>query len=190
MFTPQSIPKQGAGAACPLTTKPNIILVPVDLVETEPTRTVGDTDLTGDLALKTTEKAIGIYATPNTVEITEESEGDLDARGVKSGIAFEHPGNSKAIADFVEHYRNRGFIAMAIQSDGDKAVTKYLGSLDNPIYLNVETTNNKEANKRKLTLKQEQRQSRGISTYTGKMPELAADAVEPTPPAPAKTEGL
>lgn len=182
MYSPVSIPKQGAGAACPLTTKPNIILVPVDLVSVEPTRVVGNTALTGDLALATTEKAVGIYATPNTVDITEESEGDLDARGVKSGIAFEHPGNSKAIADFVEYNRNRGFIIMATQSDGNKATVKYLGSIDNPLYLSVETTNNKEACKRKLTFKQEQRQSRGISTYAGKMPELATDAVEPTPP--------
>ena len=190
MYTPVSIPKSGAGAACPMTTKPNIILVPVDSVASEPSRVTGDTALEGVLTLVATAKAIGIYATPNTVEITEESEGDLDARGVKAGIAFEHPGNSKAIADFVEFYRNRGFIAMATQSDGDKAATKYMGSIDNPLYLSVESTNNKEACKRKLTLKQEQRQSRGISIYSGAMPEMAEDAKEPTAPATKNTEGV
>lgn len=185
MYNPVSIPKEGAGAACPLTTKPNIVLVPVDAVDEEPTRVVGDTALEGALTLEVGETAIGIYATPNSVELTEESEGDLDARGVKAGIAFEHPGDSKAIADFVEYNRNRGFIAIVTQHNGDKATVKLLGSIDNPLYLSVESTNNKEACKRKLTFKQEQRQSRGISLYLGVIPELAA-----VPVAPAPAEGV
>ena len=137
-----------------------------------------------DLELIAEKKAIGIYATPSRIECTEESEGDPDARGVKVGIAFEHPGDSAEIAGFTEYARNRGFIALNRDcANGNTA--EYRGSKCNPLFLTTEYTNNKDARKRKLTFKQEQRDLIGASIYKGKMPELADEATS----APTEEEG-
>ena len=112
MYNPVSILKTDEGAGCPRPKNPTIILVPVEFVAAEPTREIGDIVMKSDLELIAEKKAIGIYATPSTIECTEESEGDPDARGVKVGIAFEHPGDSAEIAGFTEYARNRGFIAL------------------------------------------------------------------------------
>ena len=98
MYNPVSILKTDEGAGCPRPKNPTIILVPVEFVAAEPTREIGDIVMKSDLELIAEKKAIGIYATPSTIECTEESEGDPDARGVKVGIAFEHPGDSAEIA--------------------------------------------------------------------------------------------
>ena len=62
---------------------------------------------------------------------------------------------------------------------------EYRGSKCNPLFLTTEYTNNKDARKRKLTFKQEQRDLIGASIYTGKMPELADEATS----APTEEEG-
>lgn len=184
MYNPVSILKTDEGAGCPRPKNPTIILVPVEFVAAEPTREIGDIVMKSDLELIAEKKAIGIYATPSTIECTEESEGDPDARGVKVGIAFEHPGDSAEIAGFTEYARNRGFIALNRDcANGNTA--KYRGSKCNPLFLTTEYTNNKDARKRKLTFKQEQRDLIGASIYKGKMPELADEATS----APTEEEG-
>ena len=62
---------------------------------------------------------------------------------------------------------------------------EYRGSKCNPLFLTTEYTNNKDARKRKLTFKQEQRDLIGASIYKGKMPELANEAAS----APTEEEG-
>lgn len=103
MYNPVSILKTDEGAGCPRPKNPTIILVPVEFVAAEPTREIGDIVMKSDLELIAEKKAIGIYATPSTIECTEESEGDPDARGVKVGIAFEHPGEPRLPVSLSTH---------------------------------------------------------------------------------------
>ena len=167
MYNPVSILKTDEGAGCPRPKNPTIILVPVEFVAAEPTREIGDIVMKSDLELIAEKKAIGIYATPSTIECTEESEGD-----------------SAEIAGFTEYARNRGFIALNRDcANGNTA--EYRGSKCNPLFLTTEYTNNKDARKRKLTFKQEQRDLIGASIYKGKMPELADEATS----APTEEEG-
>ena len=84
MYNPVSILKTDEGAGCPRPKNPTIILVPVEFVAAEPTREIGDIVMKSDLELIAEKKAIGIYATPSTIECTEESEGDPDAAASKS----------------------------------------------------------------------------------------------------------
>ena len=77
-----------------------------------------------------------------------------------------------------------GFIALNRDcANGNTA--EYRGSKCNPLFLTTEYTNNKDARKRKLTFKQEQRDLIGASIYKGKMPELANEAAS----APTEEEG-
>lgn len=183
MYNPVSIPKTGEGAGCPRPKNPTITLIPVEFVAKEPEREIGNVVMTGDLELLADKKAIDIYATSSSIELTEEADGDPDARGVKVGVAFEHPGDSKDIAGFSEFARNRGFIVLSHDCSGGSTTTEYRGSVCNPLYLTTEYTNNKDARKRKLTFKAEMRDSIGASIYGGKKPAVADPATPEVPPA-------
>lgn len=177
MYTKVSIPKAGDGAGCAVPKNPTIILIDVDDVATEPTRSHGNIALSGNYTLITGEKAIGIYATPTTIEEVPEYEGDVDARGVKQGIAFEHPGNDDAVANFREHSLNKGFIALVHECDGATGKYRAFGTKCNPLFVTPEVTNSKDASKTKFTLKQEVKGTFEPGIYTGTVPDLA-DAPE------------
>ena len=100
--------------------------------------------------------AVAIYATPSSIDLSEEYSGDADARGVKQGVAFEHPGNSVEIKGFTEAFMNRGVVILVREGDGSTSGrTQAFGSKCNPLFMTVENTNNKDATKRKFTFKQE-----------------------------------
>ncbi|MBO4935153.1 MAG: hypothetical protein J6C94_00085 [Alistipes sp.] len=169
-----SIPKNGDGAGCATPKLSEIIIIDAADIKVEPTRTVGDTTMTGDFELLEGAKALSIYGTPSSIEYIEEHTGEADARGVKVGIAFEHPGNSKEIKSFNEAYMNRAVVALVKECDGSATGrTQAFGSKCNPLFLTTESTNNKEATKRKFTFKQEMADKFLPGDYTGAEPTLA-----------------
>lgn len=179
MYVKVSIPQNGDGAGCPAPKSSDVIVMAADDVKTEPTRTVGDTSMTGDFALAEGAKAVTVYGTPSTINLTEEYGGDPDARGVKQGVAFSHPGNSSAIKGFIEHFMNRPVIIIVKECDGSEAgKMEVYGSKCNPLYLSVERTDNNESRKRTLTFKQEMNGKFLPGDYTGALPDLAAAATE------------
>ena len=148
-YVKSSIPRPGDGAGCAATRKSQIILVDVEDVASEPAREVGNCVVTGDLTLKTGAKAISIYATASTIQVTEELSGDPDAEGIKTGIVFDHPGNSVAIKNFIEIFKNRGVIAIVQECDGTTAGRpQIMGRVCNPLRLSLETKMDGEATKR------------------------------------------
>ena len=128
-----SIPRNEDGGA-PTIKNATVILIDINDVETEPSRELGNTEVSGDFALKTGAKAVGIYATPSTVIPTEEPSGEVDSRGIIKGVEYVHPGNSVAIANHTEAYLNRGVIALVKECDGSSAgkclvIGTYAGAL-------------------------------------------------------------
>ena len=120
-----------------------------------------------------------IYATSPTIECTEETSGDVDARGIMQGIAFEHPGDSADVKNFTEVYLNKGVIILTRSCDGSEAGRyKYFGNTCNPLFLSVERTDTKEANKRKFTFKQEIAGKFLPGEYSGALPTLAKTSAE------------
>lgn len=173
-YIKSSIPKSGDGAGCAIPKDPTIILVDVEDVTAEPTRTVGNIATEGDLTLAEGAKGIGIYATPSTIEEGFELSGEADAKGYKQKISFEHPGDSDEINNFTEFAANRQFIALVKQCDGTSAgKTKIYGSKCNPLVMAVEPTNNKEAAKRKFDFAQEIAGKFLAGVYSGKAVSLA-----------------
>lgn len=172
-----SIPRPGDGAGCAATRKSLIIIIDVEDVASEPTREVGNCNVTGNVTLKTGAKAISIYATASTIQLTEELSGDPDAEGIKTGLVFEHPGNSVAIKNFLEVFKNRGVIAIVQECDGSAAGRpQILGRVCNPLRLSLETKMDGEATKRTLTWKQALPDKFLAGEYSGEMPEIAEDA--------------
>lgn len=179
MYNKVSIPKNGDGAGCPIPKSSDIIIIDVEDIVTEPTRTVGNVGLVGDFILKENAKAITIYGTPSTIDTTEEYAGEADARGVKQGLSFEHPGNSVAIKNHIEAFMNKGVIILVKECDGTSAGrVQAFGNKCNPLFLSLETTQTKEANKRKFNWKQEIVDKFLPGEYKGKLPAIAE--IDPT----------
>lgn len=176
MYTRVSIPKASDNAGAPVPKNPTVIVIPADDIVTEPVRQKGNTVMTGDYALKADAKAIGLYATPTTISLTEESSGDADAKGVTKGVAFQHPGNSDTIKNFLEAFMNAGVVILVRDCDGSAdGRCQAIGSKCNPLYLSTETTISNEATRRTLTFKQAMADAFMPGTYTGKLPDLAPE---------------
>ena len=177
-YTKVSIPRFEAGGA-PTVKKATVILVDINDVDAEPTRTLGNTQVVGALTLKTGAKAVGIYATPSTIVPTEETSGEVDSRGFIQGLEYVHPGNSIAIANHTEAFLNRPVIALVRECSGSASgKTLIIGSICNPLYLNPEYTNSKDGSSRKFVWKQDQPSKYVIGTYTGALPTLANEVTE------------
>lgn len=177
MYTKVSIPKSGDGAGCPTPRKSQIILVDVEDVASEPTREVGNVAVTGNLTLNQGAKAVSIYATSSTIQVTEEFGGDPDAEGVMNGLVFDHPGNSVAVKNFLEVFKNKGVIAIVTECDGTASGRpQIIGRVCNPLRLSVETTMNNEATKRTLTWKQAINDKFLAGEYSGELPAIADEA--------------
>lgn len=177
MYTKVSIPKNSDGAGAATIKDPTVILVDVEDIQTEPTRAVGNTELVGDLTLKESATAVGVYATPSSIVITEEASGEVDARSIIKGVEYVHPGDSVDIANHQEAFLNKGVVALVKECNGSEAGrTRLIGSKCNPLYLSPEYTNSNEATSRKFVWKQNQGDKFVVGTYGGEIPELAADA--------------
>ena len=172
-----SIPKNSEGAGAATIKKPTVILIDVADVASEPARTLGSPNISGDITLAQSAKAVGIYATPSSIEITRESSGDVDARATIKGIAYDHPGDSDAIEGHLEAYLNKGVIALVTECDGSaNGRVRLVGSVCNPLDLEPEYTNTNEATRNRFVWKQAQGDKFGVATYAGALPALAADA--------------
>lgn len=172
-----SIPRPEDGGA-PTVKNATVILVDINDIDSEPSRTLGNTQVVGDLTLKTGAKAVGIYATPSSIVPTEEQSGEVDARGIIQGVEYVHPGNSVAIANHTEAYLNRPVVSLVRECNGASGKTLIIGSKCNPLYMQPEFTNSKEASNRKFVWKQDMPSKFVIGTYTGALPTLADDATE------------
>ncbi len=171
-----SIPKASDGAGAAAIKKPTVILIDVDDVATEPSREVGSAVVSGNITLKTGAKAVGIYATPSSIAITRESNGEVDARSLIKGLEYNHPGDSDAIESHLEGFLNKGVIALVTECDGSAGGrVRMVGSVCNPLYLQPEYTNNNEAASNRFVWKQAQGDKFGVATYTGTLPTIASD---------------
>lgn len=176
-YAVKSIGRPAGGAGNPRPKNPNILLFEMDDVETFPTRTTGTTTAAEGFVLKTGKKLFGIYATPSSIEVIQEPEGDADARGYKKGTKFEHPGNSVEVEDCVEHYSNKNLGAIVRDCNGEGA--RIIGDPCNPLSMKVETTETKDGTKKTFTLQQDVRDEFRILRYTGKLPEVEGQPVKP-----------
>lgn len=175
-YVKTSIPRASDNAGSPVPKDPNIIIIDADSIDVEPTREKGNTVLTGTFTLKTGEKAFGLYATPTTISLTEEISGDADGKGITKGIQFQHPGNSDLIKNFLEAYLNKPVVILVKDCDGSaEGRMQIIGSKCNPLTLSWEPTLNNEATRRQLTFKQAMADGFMVGSYSGTLPELAAE---------------
>lgn len=174
MYTKVSIPKKSDGAGCAVPKDPNVVVIFVEDIATEPTRLIGDVALSGNFTLTTGAKAIGLYLTPSTISAGYDAEGEADGRGFKHKVEGEHPGNDISLENFIEGAANKGMVVLVKSCDGTSAGSvKAYGSKCNPLFITPESTDSKEANKTKVSFAQEMPQAFLPGVYTGTMPDLA-----------------
>lgn len=176
MYTKVSIPKNSDGAGCPTAKKSNVIVIDVDDIKTFPTREIGSPVYTADIELNEGATAVAIYGTPATIIASEEYSGDPDAKGVAQGLAFEHPGDSRAIRGFTEAFLNKGVVIIVQECDGTTGTAKVYGTDCNPLFLTPERTDSTEANKRNLAFAQAMPGQLLAADYEGALPALADNA--------------
>ena len=175
-YIKKSIGRVTGGAGNPSPKHPMILIFEFEDVEQFPTREVGVTVYSEGFALKKGAKLQPVYATPSSIEVLQEAEGDTDARGYKKGVKFDHPGNSSEIEDFIEYNSNRNLGAIVRSCNGKQV--RIFGDPCNPLSLKAETSDTKDATKTTITLQQDVRDVYRVLTYTGELPEIIGDDAE------------
>lgn len=178
-YVAKSIGRPAGGAGNPTPKLPNILIYDMEDCESYPTRTVGTTTAAEGFKLKAEKKLFGVYATPSSIEILQEAEGDADQRGYKKGVKFEHPGNSDDIEDFIEYYSNKNLGVFVKDCNGKRA--RSIGDPCQPLSMKVETTESKDGTKVTITLQQDVRDEFRILRYTGELPEVIGTIPTPVP---------
>ena len=152
-----------------------LILIDVDDIASFPEREADGVNISSSnaLTLKTGAKAIAIYMTPGTTEVTSNSEGDADEQGFTPTIQFNHPGNEEAIMLFKTNWLSRNAVAILKFCDSDKVWLA--GSPCNPMKLTANYTGNGTSNRNQLTFAQA---SKGLdfALYAAALPALDTDS--------------
>ncbi len=174
-YTRKTVGLPAAGAGNPSPKSPTIQIFEVGDIATYPTREVGVTTAAEGFAFITGKEPIAVYATPSTIEILQEAEGDADARGYKKGVKFDHPGNSTDIEDFIEYHSNKNLIAVVSNFSGTKQ--RIIGSPDNPLSLKAENQDTKDGAKNTITLQQDIRDEFRILWYTGEITGVSPESI-------------
>ncbi len=175
-YIKKSIGRVTGGAGNPSPKHPMILIFEWEDVKNFPTREVGVTTYSEGFALKEGAKLQPVYATPGSIEVLQESEGDADARGFKKGVKFDHPGNSSDIEDFIEYNSNRNLGAIVRSCNGKQV--RIFGDPCNPLSLKAETSDTKDATKTTMTLQQDVRDAYRVLTYTGELPAIMDESPE------------
>lgn len=150
--------------------RPNeIILVNADDIASEPARSLGNIIASGNLTLKEGSLAIRIFVLTDSIDCGYTSVEE--SRTFKHSVAFDSPGLPNEMEDFIEVFSNLGVVAIVPACDTGK--TKLYGRKCNPLRLSIEVTDNKEANKARITLSQELPTRFLPSFYSGEIPEAA-----------------
>ena len=164
-----SVPKVGSNPGRPKGKNSQIIIFKWSDVSSNPERDANGIKIAGDLALNVGATAITIYATPSTIKITQSQEGDDDARGFIQQLAFDTPGDSLILEEFLENNPNENLGAIVRYANAE--YSKLLGTLYEPLQFEAEGQDDNDALKTTVTLKSVMRGPR-IAHYFGAIPTL------------------
>lgn len=172
-----SLPKKLGNPGAPVAKDPNVILIPVSMIESAPDIPENSALVTEPITLKVGAKAPSIYLTPETIKIEEKTEGDNDRRGFVNSIEGSHPGSEPEFRTFKKSAINDDFVVLLKNENG----VQMIGTPLNPMKLSTEGQDDKDANQTTLKLSQSMRGKNPILDYTGTLPAIADIATPPVP---------
>ena len=165
-YVKKSIKKPDGQVGRSLLGRDEILLIDINDIKVMPSANDKGVEIEEDIILLSGTYPFGIYLTPGTAEITENSEGDPDQEGFKPQIKGKHPGNTLEFREFKHNCINRSFIAIYRNCDG---TVDLIGSPCNPVRLQNSYTGNSSGNANEFTLAQSFRGD-GIKIYSGTIP--------------------
>lgn len=171
-----SLPKKKGNPGAPVAKSPNVVLIPVDYIDTFPVVPEDSALVTEAIKLLADKKAFSVYCTPDTIKVGEKTEGDNDRRGFVNDFEGSHPGSEPEFRSFKKNAINDDFVILVKSENG----WQLLGSDVNPMKLNTEGQDDKDANQTTLKFALSMRGRQPVLDYTGEIPALAP-VVPPTP---------
>jgi len=151
-MTKVSVPKPGNAAGLGLKAKPGIAFYDTEDILTMPARDANGVLMNGSIVLKPNAYAITVYATPDSIELDSNSEGDTDNEGFKPSVKFKHPGNKQEIREFKANTIGKSLIAVVDYCDGTPK--DLIGEVCNPVKMQVNYKAGKDANGNEFTFQQ------------------------------------
>lgn len=144
-YAKKSVVKPDSNAGNGQNHKDKIVIFDWDDVESGFTRDAAGIRLTGNLVMKSGAYMVEVYGTLSTIDGGGKSEGDPDFKGIKQTVKFSHPGSSVDLREFRSNWLNKniGIIDRKCSGDGKDLY----GSPCNPLQLQFDASNNKDANK-------------------------------------------
>lgn len=143
-YTPVSVPKKTDNAGRPKGKAAYLIFFDWDDVATY-TRDPKGVRVTA-ITFKASKKPFAIYQTGSKTNVSDQSEGDDDARGFIHKVDFEHPGTDIEISEFKENAINKRLGVISLNSNGADA--KIAGTPEQPLVMSsVNSQDNNEADK-------------------------------------------
>jgi hypothetical protein len=151
MTTFASVRKQTNGGR-PKPKNYKLLIFRMDDVITYPDRQDDGVIISEDLILAATKNCIELEATADTIALKVVSEGETDNKGFIVTLTFNRPGTSdKEWEEFANKNVNEELGAILRYCDSNRK-PKILGTLCNPLVMDVETTDDKEADVNAVTL--------------------------------------
>ena len=174
-YSKASVPRPSGMPGAGLHPMDQLIVVDVEDIASFPSREADGVNIasTNALTLKTGAKAIAIYMTPGTTEVSSNSEGDPDEQGFTPTVQFNHPGNEEGIMLFKTNWLSRNAVVFLKFCNSDKVWLA--GSPCNPMKLQANYTGNGTSNRNQLTFQQA---SKGddFAIYAAALPALDTDS--------------
>lgn len=137
-----SVPKAGYNPGRVKPKDPNITLFRWDDVDGDVTRDEKGIVVAGPIIFLAGTNAIKIYATPTTIQVTEETVGDPDKKGFVQHLEFEHPGDNLVFEEWCENNVNANLGAIVKQLDTGEQ--KLLGTKGSPLQFTSEMQDTNE----------------------------------------------
>lgn len=159
-----SVPKPGSSAGLGLKAKPEIAFYDIDDILSMPTRDDKGVVIDGSIVMKPNAYAITVYATPGSIELDSNSEGDSDNEGFKPSVKFKHPGNKQEIREFKANTIGKNLVAVVNYCDGTPK--DLIGETCNPVKMQVNYKAGNDANGNEFTFQQITKGS-DIAIYNG-----------------------
>lgn len=113
-----SLPKKKGNPGAPTPKASNVILIPVDDIDTFPKIADNSAIVTENITLKAEKKAFSVYCTTDTMKITEKTEGDNDRRGFMIEFEGSHPGSEPEFRTFKKNAISDDFVLLVQNEQG------------------------------------------------------------------------
>lgn len=171
-----NVGKPGQNAGTGIKPKAAITFIDLEDVISIPPRDSKGVLITGNIVPKSNAYGITIYATRDTIELTSNSEGDMDNEGFRPSVKFKHPGNNQEIREFKHNWLGRSALVIVDYCDGSPK--DFIGTPCNGARMQVNYTGNKDANSNEFTFQQEMK-GMDIAMYEGTIPYASPIAIVP-----------